>query len=213
MSLRAANRGDHNRARATIRVPRPGHPERQNSGVGTMKVPVEVLSKEEVERLLGHPDPEDVLGLRDAAVLATLYYAAATAGEVASLNLDDVQWRREHLVLRADDGGRRRVPLEPELLELLTRYRDKSRRLILVQGGTEEIEAEAFFLGSRPQRIRVQDIRQLLGSHVKGAGITSEPNLNTLRLSRAWHLREQGRSPESIQRFLGATSRSGRRVI
>lgn len=177
-----------------------------------MKVPVEVLSQDEIERLLTHPDQEDVLGLRDAAVLATLYYAAATAGEVASLDRGDVQLRRGHLVLRADDGGRRRVPMEPPLIDLLTRYRDKSRRLILVQGG-EEHETDAFFLGSRPQRIRVQDIRQLLGTHVKGASIETEANLNTLRLSRAWHLRQEGRSPESIQRFLGATSRSGRRVI
>jgi hypothetical protein len=35
----------------------------------------------------------------------------------------------------------------------------------------------------------------------------------TLRLSRAWHLREAGMSTESIQKFLGAESRSGRRVI
>lgn len=178
-----------------------------------MKVPVEVLSADEVQRLLAHPDQEDVLGLRDAAVLATLYYAAATAGEVANLDRGDVQLRRGHVVLRGDDGARRRVALEPQLLDLLTRYRDKSRRLILVQGGSDETETDAFFLGNRPHRIRVQDIRQLLGSHVKGAGIETEVNFNTLRLSRAWHLREEGRSPESIQRFLGATSRSGRRVI
>jgi len=34
-----------------------------------------------------------------------------------------------------------------------------------------------------------------------------------LLLSRAWHLREQGVSPEAIQRLLGASSRSGRRVV
>ena len=43
--------------------------------------------------------------------------------------------------------------------------------------------------------------------------LTADINLVTLRLSRAWHLREAGMAPEKIQRFLGAESRAGRRVI
>lgn len=178
-----------------------------------MQTPVEVLSRDDVERLLAHPDVDDVLGLRDAALLATLYYAAATAGEVAALNLSDLQLRRGQLLLRAGDGPIRRLALEPVLAELLVRYKQESRRLALLHGGTVEQVSEAFFLGNRPQRIRVQDVRQILGSNVKRAGISSPVNLNTLRLSRAWHLREEGKSPEAIQRFLGATSRSGRNVI
>lgn len=178
-----------------------------------MQVPVEVLPSEDTQRLLAHPDREDVLGLRDAAVLATLYYAAATAGEVAALDLGDVQLRKGQIVLRGEDGSRRRVELEEELAELLQEYKARSRRLILAHvGGTGE-EPRAFFLANRPRRILVQEIRQILGANVKGAGIRAHVNLTTLRLSRAWHLREQGTSPEAIQRFLGAAGRSGRRVF
>lgn len=178
-----------------------------------MQVPVEILSTQDTDRLLGHPDREDVLGLRDAALLATLYYAAATAVEIANMNLSDVQLKRGQLLLRGEDGARRRVPLAEPLSGLLRRYRTESRRLILVQGGGGEQQTQAFFLGNKPQRIRVQDVRQLLGANVKAAGIPGHVNPNTLRLSRAWHLREEGASPESIQKFLGATSRSGRNVI
>lgn len=178
-----------------------------------MDVPVEVLSKEQVETLLGHPAQEDVLGLRDAAVLATLYYAAATAVEIAGLNVSDVQMRRKQLFLRGEDGTRRRVPLVAPLRDVLEAYRQRSRRLLLAQRGGDDRQVEAFFLGNKANRIKVQDVRQLVGSNAKAAGLGSAVNLNTLRLSRAWHLREEGRSPESIQRFLGATSRSGRNVI
>jgi site-specific recombinase XerD len=178
-----------------------------------MKLPVEVLSTEDVERLLGQPDQEDHLGLRDAAVLATLYYAGANAVEIASLNVRDVEARRKQLSLRGEDGALRRVPLPASLAALLTTYRQKSRRLQLAQSGTTERETEAFFLANKPHRIRVQDVRQIVGANAKAAGLGKSVNLNTLRLSRAWHLREEGRSPESIQRFLGATSRSGRNVI
>ena len=177
-----------------------------------MSVPVEVLSAEDVARLLAFPDREDVTGLRDAAVLATLYYAAATAVEVASLDLSDLQFRRKWIVLKDEDGTRRRVPLAPELAEILTAYK-KVRKLILARGGAAAQDTGAVFLANRAQRIRVQDIRQVVGASAKGAGVPGDPGPSTLRLSRAWHLREQGLSPEAIQRFLGATSRSGRRVI
>lgn len=142
-----------------------------------------------------------------------MYYAAATAIEIANLDLGDVGVRRQRLVLRGEGGSRRSLELEPELAAILEQYMSGSRRLILAQSGGNAGVTRALFLGNRPQRIRVQDVRQILGSNVKGAGLTAEVNLNTLRLSRAWHLREEGRSPESIQRFLGATSRSGRNVI
>lgn len=177
-----------------------------------MQTPVEVLSLEQVERLLAQPNREDALGLRDAAVLATLYYAAATAVEVACLDVADVHMRREVMMLRGEDGVRRRVAMPAPLLEVLRDYTSGPRRLALVQSGEEG--EPALFLANRPQRIRVQDIRQIVGANLKAAGILhAHVNLNTLRLSRAWHLREQGTSPEAIQRFLGAAGRSGRRVI
>jgi len=178
-----------------------------------MQVPVEVLSQEDVDRLLAHPDLDDVLGLRDAALMATLYYGAATAVQVAGLNLGDVEFRRGQLWLRGETGTRHRVAIQEPLAGLLQRYKTDSRRLILVQAGSGEQQTQALFLGNRPHRIRVQDIRQILGANVKAAGVPGHVNLSTLRLSRAWHLREQGASPESIQRLLGATSRSGRNVI
>lgn len=178
-----------------------------------MQVPVEVLSSEDVERLLAHPDRDDALGLRDAAVLGTLYFAAATAGEVAALDMGDVQLRKGQILLRGEDGGRRRLALEPRLAELLRDYKERSRRLILAHGGSTGEDTRAFFLANRPHRLRVQEIRQILGANVKATPIAAHVNLSTLRLSRAWHLREQGTAPEAIQRFLGTASRSGRRVF
>lgn len=178
-----------------------------------MKVPVEVLSAEDVERLLAHPDREDVLGLRDAALLATLYHAAATPVEAAALDMKGVELAKGGIVLRGEEGVRRRVTLEPKVKELLQDYKDDSRRLILARGGSDESEVRAFFLANRARRIKVQEIRQILGANVKAAGVDAPVNLTTLRLSRAWHMREQGMSPEAIQRFLGTPGRSGRRVI
>ena len=149
-----------------------------------MTVPVEVLSAEDVARLLAFPDREDVIGLRDAAVLGALYYAAATAVELASLDLSDLQFRRKWIVLKDEDGTRRRVPLAPELAETLTAYK-LVRKLILARNGAAAQDTGALFLANRAQRIRVQDIRQIVGANAKGAGLPGHSNLNTLRLSPA----------------------------
>lgn len=188
------------------------------------QIPVEVLSPGEVDRLLADPDRDELHGLRDAAILATLYYAAATAADVAHLDVDDYRPRRTNLRLASEEGKPRRVSVQPPLGEVLDRYLAESRKLLLAQGivgalpvsgggnrGSEQ--PSALFVANKGHRIHVQDVRQILGEHTKAVGIKATVNYNTLRLSRAWHLREAGESPESIQRLLGASGRSGRRVI
>ena len=97
---------------------------------------------------------------------------------------------------------------------ILDRYLRESRPLLMAHGGiTGDREIPAVFLTNKGHRIQVQDVRQALGTHSKGAGIKAAVNYNTLRLSRAWHMREAGESPEKIQRLLGASSRSGRSVV
>ena len=178
------------------------------------QLPIEVLSPDEVRRLIADADANDAFGLRDAAVLSTLYYAAATAGEIAGLDLADFDRQRGTLRLRSDDGKSRRVALEEPLAAILDRYLEGSRKLLLAHGGlTEGAGPPAVFLTNKGHRVHVQDIRQILGGHSKAMGIKSTVSYNTLRLSRAWHLREEGEAPEKIQRLLGAASRSGRPAV
>jgi len=176
--------------------------------------PVEILSQQEVERLIVHPDINDVFGLRDAAILSVLYYAAATAGEITNLNTADIDCDGGILRLRPESGGLRHVPIEEPLGKMLDHYLEESRKPLLAQGGVPNDGARrAVFVTNKGHRVRVQDIRQILGAHSKAAGIEASVNYNTLRLSRAWHLRESGEPPEKIQRMLGASSRSGCRLV
>lgn len=178
------------------------------------QLPVEILPEADVQRLIAHPDRHDVFGLRDATILSLLYYAAATAGETAHLDVGDIDWRRGTLSFRSNDGKPRRVPIEEPLREVLDLYLTESRRRLLAHGvAAGAVNMPAVFVTNKGHRVHVQDIRQILGAHSKAVGIKSGVNYNTLRLSRAWHLREAGEPPEKIQRLLGATSRSGRNVV
>lgn len=178
------------------------------------QLPVEILSVGDVERLLTQPDLDDVFGLRDAAILGTLYYAAATASELVSMDIRDIDLDEGWLRLTGDDGRRRRVRLEEPLVRVLGRYLEESRRPLIAQSGIAEVdEVSAVFVTNRGQRIHVQDVRQILGTYAKAADLTTAVSYNLLRLSRAWHLREAGTPPEEIQKLLGTSSRSGRRLF
>jgi len=177
------------------------------------QLPVEILSEDEVRRLIGDADAGDICGLRDAAILATLYYAAATAGEIVALDVADLDRERGTVRLRSEQGKPRRVPMDEPLAEILARYLEESRKPLLAHGGATGQQLPAAFVTNKGHRVHVQDIRQILGGHSKSAGISAPVNLNTLRLSRAWHLRQAGESPERIQKLLGTASRSGRRVV
>jgi len=178
------------------------------------QLPVEILSVEEVERLLGQPDRDDVYGLRDAAILSTLYYAAATAGELVSLDTPDVSLDPSWIRFTGEEGRRRRVDLVEPLVVVLASYLEESRRLLIAQSGVADPdEVPAVFITNRGQRIHVRDVRQILGTHAKGADLRTAVSYNLLRLSRAWHLREAGTSPEAIQKLLGTSSRSGRSLF
>jgi site-specific recombinase XerD len=97
---------------------------------------------------------------------------------------------------------------------MLNHYLEESRKRLLAHGGGIDAGAlRPVFVTNKGHRVGVQDIRQILGAHGKGAGVEASVNYNTLRLSRAWHLREAGESPEKIQRMLGASGRSGRRLV
>jgi site-specific recombinase XerD len=178
------------------------------------QLPVEVLSEEEAARLIAQPDRDDVHELRDAAILSVLYYAAATASEITDLDIGDVDREGAEIRFRGEQRRPRRVPLEGPLAEILERYLEQSRRLLLAHGGvTGDDELPAMFVTNKGHRVHVRDIRQILGTHSKAAGLKAAVNYSTLRLSRAWHLREAGEAPEKIQRMLGASGRSGRRVV
>lgn len=76
------------------------------------KAPRDVLSLEEVERLLAAPEVTTPLGLRDRAILGDLYGTGLRRSELLDLDLGDVDQAERELVVRAGKGEKgRRVPL------------------------------------------------------------------------------------------------------
>jgi len=156
------------------------------------------LTETEVEALLAAPDVEDVLGLRDRAMLELLYASGLRVSELVGLGLAQVNTRQG--VVRVMGKGRkeRLVPLGEEALSWLERYLREARP-VLVKGRP----AESLFPTRRGAAMTRQAFWHLVKRHAKRAGLKKALSPHTLRHSFATHLVNHGADLRVVQMLLG----------
>jgi site-specific recombinase XerD len=82
----------------------------------------EVLSVDEVERLIAECNPKTFYGSRSFAIVAILYDSGLRAGELSALDLHDVDWAGYHLRVMGKGRKERLVPFSPTTHKALRRY-------------------------------------------------------------------------------------------
>lgn len=85
------------------------------------------LEAEQVDRLLEAGDRRHAAGRRDLAILLLLVRLGLRAGEVAALNLDDIDWRAGELTVTGKGGRRDRLPVPADVGEMLADYCQRGR--------------------------------------------------------------------------------------
>lgn len=97
------------------------------------RLPVQALTLSQVKAVLNVPDSTDLLGIRDRAILEVFYSAGLRRGELARLELTDLNRERQTLHLRLGKGHKDRVvPVGNRALEWLEKYLEETRsRLVL----------------------------------------------------------------------------------
>lgn len=168
--------------------------ERIFEGMKMWQLLPEVLTQEETERLLGGVEGEDVLALRDRAILEVLYAAGLRVSELCGLNLLDLGDREVRVVGK---GQRERiVPIAQRSVELVDMY------LLQRKEGVESDHAP-LFVTRRQKRIDRQLVWRLVRQTAQKVGLTKCVSPHTLRHSYATHLLENGADLRVIQELLG----------
>ena len=146
-------------------------------------------------------DDGSPVGLRDVAMLELLYATGIRVGELASLDVDDVD--RERNVVRVLGKGRkeRTVPFGHPAARALDRWLESGRPLLLAQEA-----GAALFVGTRGRRIDQRAVRTLV--HRRIAEVPGAPDIGPhgLRHTAATHLLEGGADLRSVQELLGHAS-------
>ncbi len=157
----------------------------------------QILSGHEVEELLKQPGTKDHKGLRDKAMLETLYATGMRVSEMISLNVGDVNLIGAFI--RCEGNGKNRIiPLYPEAVRSLEIYIRDIRPQIAVSG-----ESSALFVNMSGDRMTRQGFWKIIKYYQKQANISKEITPHTLRHSFAAHLLERGADIHSLQEMLG----------
>jgi integrase/recombinase XerD len=155
------------------------------------------LSLGDVDRLLAAPDPSTSRGLRDAAMVATLYATGLRASELCKLRVADVDLGAG--CLRATGKGRKQrlVPVGDVAAQLLTRYLEEARPTFA------RAPSPTLFLTRLGRGMTRQAFWKLLTTLARAAGITGRLYPHLLRHSFATHLLARGADLRAVQAMLG----------
>lgn len=166
-------------------------------------VPV-FMAVDEVFQILDKPDTSKPMGLRDRAILETLYSCGLRVSELVGLDLGDVDYESEMVKVLGKGGKERFVPIGKIALSALRDY--LSRRREFVHGSAKDIDA--LFLNRHGGRLSARTVARIVDKVVKSCGIPKKIGPHALRHSFATHLLDEGADLRAIQEMLGHVSLS-----
>lgn len=160
------------------------------------KIP-EILSMEEVIRLLEQPSGNSPKEIRDKAMFELLYATGIRVTELITLKLSDLNLQMGFIICR-DSNKERMIPFGAESRKALIRYIEQARGSMI-----DNPSSEYLFANCSGQPMSRQGFWKLIKFYTKKAGITSDITPHTLRHSFAAHLVENGADLKSVQEMLG----------
>ena len=160
------------------------------------KIP-EIMTTEEVVRLLEQPKGNTPKDIRDKAMLELLYATGIRVSELISLKKSDVNLQMSYIICH-DASKERVIPFGHKAKEALKKYLDEARNTML-----EDKDLDILFVNCSGQPMSRQGFWKLIKYYAKKAGIEADITPHTLRHSFAAHLVENGADLRSVQEMLG----------
>ena len=154
-----------------------------------------LLRIDDVIRLLDAIPVHTALGVRDRAMLETLYGGGLRVSELVGLNLDDIDFESDLVRVRGKGRRERLSPIGPMAIRWIHHY--------LPIRQPKSAGEQAVFLNRYGTRLTTRSVGRLLEDHLARAGLTGAASPHTLRHSFATHLLDRGADLRSVQELLG----------
>jgi integrase/recombinase XerD len=162
-------------------------------------LPRAVLSEREVERVLAGPDLTDPMGLRDRAILETLYSTGMRRQELLQLLRRDLDAERGVVFIHEGKGKKDRVvPIGERALDWIERYLDEVRSRCAIEPDPGHV-----FLTRRGRPLRSNRLTELVHRYVAQAGLGKTGSCHLFRHTMATLMLEGGADVRYLQAMLG----------
>lgn len=162
----------------------------------------DVLSFEEIEKIIGQIDLSKPEGGRNKAMLETLYSCGLRVSELVELKLSNLYLDVGFIRVIGKGNKERLVPIGSDAIKYIKIYRDDIRVHIAIKKGQDDI----LFLNRRGSMLTRVMVFLIIKELVKKAGITKTISPHTFRHSFATHLVEGGADLRAVQEMLGHES-------
>jgi len=154
----------------------------------------------ETSLLMEAPNTSQVAGLRDKAILETLYAAGVRVSELVGINIPDLELDERWIRIRGKGGKERLAPLGQHALDAIENYVRSARPYLLAASDTA---TEALFLNKSGTRLSARSIRNIINKYVDQLALNQKVSPHTLRHSFATHMLNEGADLRSVQELLG----------
>ncbi|MEC8555067.1 MAG: tyrosine recombinase XerC [Planctomycetota bacterium] len=168
---------------------------------GARKLP-HFLSGDEIGKLLLAPNKTSSLGLRDRAILETMYSAGLRVSEVVGLNDGDLDFQDCIARVRGKGRKERLAPLGKYAIDALRKYQSQRTLSAKESQGREA----PVFVNRFGNRLTTRSVGRMLEKYILETGLDTRTSPHTLRHSFATHLLDRGADIRSVQELLGHKS-------
>jgi tyrosine recombinase XerC len=159
------------------------------------KLPI-FLDVDKVAKLLQCPPDDNIAGLRDRALMETLYSTGIRVSELVGLDVDDVDFISGVVKVFGKGSKERIVPIGEPALKAIRKYIDKRQE--------EKVkDNDAIFLNKSQRRLSDRSVRRVINKHIRTCSIVEKISPHSLRHSFATHLLDRGADLRSVQELLG----------
>ncbi len=166
---------------------------------------VNFLNSEQIEALMNSPKISNEIGLRDKAILETLFSTGLRVSELVMLNRDQVNLERKEFGVRGKGDKTRVVFLSNTAAHWLERYlrsrKDNFKPLFIRYSGAVDNSKDG-----EKMRLTVRSVEKIVAKYAKKSGLPFEVTPHTLRHSFATDLLISGADLRSVQEMLGHQS-------
>ncbi|BFK81399.1 site-specific tyrosine recombinase XerD [Clostridium baratii] len=165
------------------------------SSKNNKKLP-QILTIEEVDKIIKSIEKNGVKGIRDNALLELMYATGMKVSELISLDVEDVNLDLSFVKCTDNKHYERLIPIGRSAIRALEEY-------MLVRDEVAESGVNKLFVNLNGKGLTRQGIWRIVKEYSHKAGIKKDVNLNTFRHSFAVHMLQNGANVRAVQKLLG----------
>lgn len=185
-----------------------------------------IIEDEQVQRLLQTPSMNNWLGVRDRAILETLYSTGMRTSELVALNMRDIDFLGEVVYIRTSGKKERILPLSSSALQAIQfylKFRNKRERALRATKKYMKLrnkkiknscnfDSKILFVNKDGVCLSERSVRRNMNKYLEMAGLDQSISPRTLRHSFAVHMLENGAELQELQELLGCQALSTTRA-